>query len=265
MPRVNLSVSDGALRCAVPEQDWLPLTAGLQDLCLPDGFVPPTEKVAAWCEAAGVEVGDPDILDGEDELTRRALRLKAAAIAEVDLQTSVCGEGSMVIAWTNGQAASSLAREVVVPATDIPQLVDGVLVSAFPVARLAEEILRHIPSGGATPPDVQPVALTPETARDLVRALRTGDTATGARAARRAGFREPPRLVRALATGLIGEATMAVRGIRGAIRARFVLCEIGWVEIHATPDGRLQHTPYDAAGMLDLLRCELAAQLSAAA
>jgi hypothetical protein len=265
MARVNMTVHDGALRCALSEREWLPLTAGLRHLRLPDVFVPPADQVAAWCEAAGVEAGDPKILDSEDELTRRALRLKAAAAAEVDLQVSVCGEGAMVLAWTNGVAASSLARAVVVPADDSPQLVDGVTVSAFPVARLAQEVLSHLPSGGSTPDGVRAAAIAPDLARELVVALRSGDDAAATAVAHRAGFPAAPPLLASLATGLIGEASLVVRGQRGHVRLRLVLCEAGWVEIHATADGRLAHTPYDTDGLLELLRRELAAQLSAAA
>lgn len=265
MPRVHMAVSNGALRCAVQERDWLPLTAGLRHLQLPDVFVPPAEQVRAWCAAAGADLGTPDILDSEDDLTKRALRLKAAAALEVDVQASVCGEGSMMLGWTNGVAASSLARQLLVPADGAPQLLDGVVLSAFPVHRLAHEMLHHVPSGGPTPLGLQPVALAPPHARDLVLQMRAGDPARIAAAAHRAGFATPPPLVEALATGLIGEASVTIEGVRGAARFRFVLCEAGWIEIHARSDGRLQHTPYDADAMLDLFRRELAAQLAAAA
>jgi hypothetical protein len=198
-------------------------------------------------------------------ITRRALRLKAAAAAEVDLQVSVCGEGAMVLAWTNGVAASSLARAVVVPADDSPQLVDGVTVSAFPVARLAQEVLSHLPSGGSTPDGVRAAAIAPDLARELVVALRSAMTpppqpsptepipcgAAPARLARDGAHRGRPA------------SSSAVSAAH--VRLRLVLCEAGWVEIHATADGRLAHTPYDTDGLLELLRRELAAQLSAAA
>lgn len=265
MARVRLTCSDGALRCALPERDWLPLTAALRHLDLPDVFVPPTDRVAAWCAAAGVTVGDAHILDDEDDLTRRALRLKAAAVVEVELSVSVCGEGAMVLAWTNGRAASSLTRQLHLPADEPPRLVDGVVLSAFPVERVAAEVLRHVPSGGATPEGVETAVVGPGAARDLVLALRSGDRRGTIAASHRAGFPEPPRVLRALATGLVGDATVVVRGLGGTAQLRIVLCEVGWVEIHATPDGRLRHTPYDETGLLALLRRELAAQLPEAA
>lgn len=265
MVRVSLAVSDGALRCNLPEHDWLPLTAGLRHLQLPDVFVPPDPAVAAWCAAAGIEPGTPDVLDAEEELVRRALRLKASALVEVELQASVCGEGIMVLAWTNGTAASSLTRDLVVPADEIPRLVDGVLLSAFPVHRLVAETLRRLPSGGPTPADASPVTMAPADARALVLALRRRHADEAGRVARLAGYAEPPILMRALATGLIGEASLTVRGLQGVVRARFVLCEVGWVEVAVTAEGLLQHTPYDERGIRDLLAAELTAQLSDAA
>ena len=265
MARVQLAVSDGALRCALAERDWLPLTAGLRHLRLPDIFVPPTEQVTAWCAAAGVAVGGPDVLDGEDELVRRALRLKAAAAVEVELSVSVLGEGAMLLAWTTGVAASSLVRRVASAPDGPPRLIDGVELSAFPARRLAEEIVRLVPGGGATPAGVTAAGLAPATARDLGLALHRHDEVAADACARAAGLDQVPPVIRALARGLIGECTVSMRGARGLSRARWLLCEAGWVEIQLGRDGLLRHTPYDETRMRALIQRELAAQLSTAA
>ena len=241
-----LAPVDGALRARLGEHEWAVASAGVAGLpgwaeVLPvdrDGspVAPPPPPADAAAAPAGV-----------DPVLRAAVEGGAAALVAVEVAAAAGERALLAVLWSDAEAGSGVARGVdVVPDAGLAGTTPrpGVEVSAFPVAGLVDEVLRHVPDAPvrvAAAPATVPEELTIA----LAQAIRGGDTATVDALCAELGTDGPPAVVEAAVRGVDGSLVVSVasRGRTDVSTLSLLRTDAGWVELTRTADGQVVHTP----------------------
>lgn len=261
-----LAPLDGALRARLEEREWAAAGAGVPGLpgwagVLPvdrDGSpVPPPAPPAAGAAAP----------EGVDPVLRAAVEGGAAALVAVEVAAAAGDRALLAVLWSDAEAGSGLARGLdVVPGAGLagtPR--PGVEVSAFPVSRLVDEVLRHVPDAPARVA-AAPATVPEELTVALARAIRTGDTATVDALCAELGTDGPPAVVEAAVRGTDGSLVVSVasRGRADVSTLSLLRTDAGWVELTRTADGHVVHTPRSREDVRTALRYDLTGRFTTA-
>jgi hypothetical protein len=258
----TLTSLDGALRARLDEQEWAWASAGVDDL---PGWaaVLPVDRDGSAVDAPGEGAAD-DV----DPVLRGAVTGGRTQVA-VEVAAASADRAVLAVLRADARAGSGLVRGVDVvpgagPAGTTPR--PGVEVSAFPVARLVEEVLRHVPpapvrtaAGPATVPEELTVA--------LARALRTGDRTTVDALCAELGAYGPPAVVESPVRSTDGSLVVSVRSVgRTDVSVLNLLrCDAGWVELTRTADEQVLHTPRSREDIRTALLHDLTGRFASAA
>lgn len=302
MPR-TLEPLDGALRARLDERAWASASAGVPGLpgwatvlprdrdgspvapVGPDGAAEPdpdatpvrgvpvvdAPTAAVDADAPGGRPGGVPAGDGEDvdPVLRAAVEGGGAAVVTIEVAAVAGDRALLAVLWSDTQAGSGLARGVdVVPGAGMRGTTPrpGVEVSAFPVERVVDEILRHVPEAPvrvAAAPATVPEELTIA----LAQALRTGDSTTVDTLSEEIGSAGPPAVVEAAVRTTDGSLVVSVgsRGRQDVSTLSLLRCDAGWVELTRTSDARIVHTPRTRADVRTALLYDLTGRFTAAA
>ncbi|HYQ77320.1 hypothetical protein [Cellulomonas sp.] len=238
----TLAPEDGALRARLGEQEWAAASAGVPGLPGWAGVLPVDRDGSAVAPAGPAErSGDPD------PVLRAAVEGAGAATVTIEVAAAAGDRALLAVLWCDPAAGSGLARGVdVVPGAGLAGSTPrpGVEVSAFPVGRLLDEVLRHVPDAPvrvAAAPATVPEELTIA----LAQAIRTGDTTTVDALCAELGTDGPPAVVEAAVRGTDGSLVVSVasRGRADVSTLSLLRTDAGWVELARTADGHVVHTP----------------------
>jgi hypothetical protein len=286
----SLEPLDGALRARLREQEWAEASAGVRGLpgwaaVLPvnrDGtpVTPPAAEAVAEPDpdatpVRGVPAVDPTVdapgpaPAGVDPVLRAAVEGGGAAVVTVEVAAAAGERALLAVLWSDAQAGSSIARGVdVVPGAGLAGTTPrpGVEVSAFPVERLVDEILRHVPEAPVRVSTV-PATVPEELTIALAQALRTGDTTTVDTLAAELGSDGPPAVVEAAVRTMDGNLVVSVgsRGRPDVSTMSLLRCDAGWVELTRTADAQIVHTPRTAEEIRAALVYDLTGRFTTAA
>ncbi len=204
---------------------------------------------AAWAGLVGTTEASPDTMlrplpgttpssPGYDGALREsaALALGPAGL-HLDVVTARGDRGLLGVIGSDGRSAASAVRVVATPAGASAVPVPGVEVSGFAAEHLADEVLRLVPPDGVTVPlaDGEPteVSVPEHLAIAVSRALRSGDEALAATAARECGYDEVPDLLRAASEQVRASATVTL-AVAGSTRVEvhtWLQCRAGWLDL----------------------------------
>lgn len=262
-----LAPLDGALRARLDEREWAAASAGVPGLpgwagVLPvdrDGSVvsPPPPPPAGTAAPEGV-----------DPVLRAAVEGGAAALVVVEVAAAASERALLAVLRSDTEAGSGLARGVdVVPGAGLAGTTPrpGVEVSAFPVSRLVDEVLRHVPDAPVRVP-AAPATVPEELTIALAQAIRTGDTATVDALCAELGADGPPAVVGAAVRGTDGSLVVSVasHGRTDVSALSLLRTDAGWVELTRTADGHVVHTPRSREDVRTALLHDLTGRLAAA-
>lgn len=256
------TLQDGALRARLGEQEWAETGAAVTGL--------PGWAAALPVDRDGTPVTVPaGAPDDVDPVLRAAVEGGGAAVVAVEVAAAARERAVLAVLWSDAEAGSALARGVDVtpgagPAGTTPR--PGVEVSAFPVSRLVDEVLRHVPDApvrvGAAPATV-PEELTVA----LAQAMRTGDHATVDALCAELGTDGPPAVLDTAVRSTDGNVVVSVssRGRPDVSALGLLRTDAGWVELTRTADARIVHTPRSRADVRAALLHDLTGRFAAAA
>ncbi|MEP7765599.1 hypothetical protein [Sanguibacter sp. 25GB23B1] len=248
---------DGVLRRALTEPQWRAVLATSGDL-----------DTVAWAEPD--ELADPDEVKSladvpVDTALSEAVRMRGSAVLEVEVAAVSGDRGVLATVWTDGRVASSLVRGLDVTPVDgesSTNLRAGVEVSAFPLSRLLDEVLRLVPPAPVTVD--APAAVVPEELTiALARGLRTADRALVQAICRDLLIPGPPAVVEAAVATMDGSLVISSRsaGREGTSVLSLVRCAAGWVELARGRDGMVAHTPRTPEDIGRILLIDLSGRL----
>jgi hypothetical protein len=200
---------------------------------------------------------------------RAAVEGGAAAVVAGEVAAAAGGRALLAVLWSDARAGSALVRGVdVVAGAGLAGTVPrpGVEVSAFPVGRLVDEVLRHVPDAPvrvAAAPATVPEELTVA----LAQAIRTGDTTTVDALCTELGTDGPPAVVEEAARGTDGSLVVSVasRGRPDVSTLGLLRTGAGWVALTRTADGHVAHTPRSRADVRTALLDDLTGRFATAA
>ncbi|VTR76767.1 hypothetical protein [Cellulomonas hominis] len=258
-----LAPVDGALRARLGEREWALVSTGVDAL---PGWadVLPVDR-----DGSVVEPPEDGAADHVDPVLRGAVQAGGAALVAIEVAAVAAERAVLAVLRADARAGSGLARGVdVVPAAGLAGTTPrpGVEVSVFPVGRLVDEVLRHVPpapvrtrAAAATVPEELTVA--------LARALRTGDRATVDALCAELGTEGPPAVVDSAVRSADGSLLVTVRslGRTDVSMLSLLRCDAGWVELTRTLDERVAHTPRSRADIRTALLHDLAGRFTSAA
>jgi hypothetical protein len=256
-----LAPDDGALRARLGEQAWARASTGIPSL--------PGWATALPVDRDGAPVTAPaGAPDDVDPVLRAAVEAGGAAVVAVEV-AAVGGERALLaVLWSDAEAGSGLARGIdVTPGTGLggtsPR--PGVEVSAFPVSRLVDEVLRHVPEAPVRT-EVAPATVPEELTVALAQAIRTGDRATVDALCAELGTDGPPAVVEATVRGTDGSLVISVssRGRDDVSALSLLRTEAGWVELTRTADAQVVHTPRSREDVRAALLYDLTGRIDAA-
>lgn len=238
--RLSLVPEDGALRAHLTEDEWARvLTAARADLVEDDKHpgMPPWAEPA---RPAPSSVGDDDL---DAALTEAAL-LRAPAL-EIELATSQGERGLLGVIRSDLTSASAVVRRIMTTPGGGPEatsLTEGIEVSAFPLDRLMDEVMRLVPDPGEVIP-VAAAAIPMELSVSLGAALRGGDREMVEAVCADLGIGEPPEIIRSLVHSLAGSCAVSVRGVgAGPVSVgSWMLADCGWVEVTVDDEDIVHH------------------------
>lgn len=262
----TLAPLDGALRARLGERDWAAASAGVAGLPGWAGVLPVDRdgSVVAPAGASGPAGGSDD----PDPVLRAAVAGAGAATVTIEVAAAAGDRALLAVLWCGAEAGSGLARGVdVVPGAGLEGTTPrpGVEVSAFPAARLVDELLRHVPDAPARVV-AAPATLPEELTIALARAIRAGDTATVDALCAELGTDGPPPVVEAAVRGTDGSLDVSVgsRGRDDVSTLRLLRTGAGWVELTRTRDGHVVHTPRGREDVRAALLHDLTGRLATA-
>ncbi|WP_282946141.1 hypothetical protein [Cellulomonas endometrii] len=258
-----LAPVDGALRARLDEREWAMASAGV------DGLPGWADVLPVDRDGSAVDPPGDGAAGHVDPALRGAVEACGAALVAVEVAAVARERAVLAVLRTDTRAGCGLARGVdVVPAAGLAGTTPrpGVEVSVFPVGRLVDEVLRHVPPApvrarttAATVPEELTVA--------LARALRTGDRTTVDALCAELGTDGPPAVVDSAVRSADGSLVVTVRSVgRTDVSALSLLrCDAGWVELTRTTDERVAHTPRSRADVRTALLHDLAGRFPSAA
>lgn len=279
---------DGALRARLGEQEWAAASAGVTGLpgwaavlpvdrdgspvrpVDPDGSVEPDPDATP---VRGVPAVDPDApatpAEGVDPVLRAAVEGAGAAVVTVEVAAAAGDRALLAVLWSDTRAGSGLARGVdVVPGAGLAGTTPrpGVEVSAFPVERLVDEVLRHVPDAPVRV-EAAPATVPEELTIALAQALRTGDSTTVDTLSAEIGTDGPPAVVEAAVRTMDGSLVVSVgsRGRQDVSTLSLLRCDAGWVELTRTADAQVVHTPRSREDVRTALLYDLTGRFTDAA
>lgn len=257
---IALEDQDGVLRRALTEPEWRTVLAASGDL-----------DTVAWAEPDGLV--DPDDVKSVadvpvDDALSEAVRMRGSAVLEVEVAAVSGDRGVLATVWTDGLVASSLVRGLDVATVDgasSTSLRAGVEVSAFPLARLLDEVLRLVPPAPVAV-DAPPAVVPEELTIALARGLRTADRALVEAICRDLKIPGPPAIVEAAVGTMDGSLVLSSRSVgrEGTSVLSLVRCAAGWVELARGRDGMVAHTPRTLEDIGRILLIDLTGRLDAA-
>lgn len=222
---------DGVLRVRLREADWAAVL-GVSGATLPEWATPLVPPGGALVASEAVP----------DDALRDAVGLAGAVEVEV---SAVAGErGVLALLRTDGVVGSAVVRGI----EALPQGTatatrprPGVEISAFPVGRLLDEVLRLVPPAPAT--DVADAVVPVELTVALGRAIREGRTEMVEAITADLGLEQPPAVVESLARTLDGQLSVTVRsaGTTRTSVGSWLRCDAGWVELTPARGEMLRH------------------------
>jgi hypothetical protein len=259
----TLAPLDGALRARLDEREWAWASAGVDGLPGWAAVLPVDRDGSAVATPGGGAVDDVD------PVLRGAVTAGGGALVAVEVTAASADRAVLAVLRAGARAGSGLARGVDVvpgagPAGTTPR--PGVEVSAFPVARLVDEVLRHVPpapvrttAGPATVPEELTVA--------LALALRTGDRTTVDALCAELGADGPPAVVESVVRSTDGSLVVSVHSVgRTDVSVLSLLrCDAGWVELARTADEQVLHTPRSRQDIRTVLLHDLTGRFTSAA
>ena len=213
--------------------------------------------------------------DRADDSLGEAVRLAlGGGVVAVEVATWAADRAVRGRIGATPDAAAGAARAGAVRDGSVT-MAPGVEMSAFPVDRVAVEVLRLFPPDPSTPstPSAgagagagvgtarRDLSFTLPAAAGLMmsRALREQDETLARATAELAGLDEVPALLESLSASLRGDATVTVAvGDTVLPSRRWLQCHLGWVAVAVTPGG-ITHRLVDRSGILDTVVRDLVA------
>lgn|GEM_PF-2901617 len=262
-----LAPLDGALRARLEEREWAAAGAGVPGLPGWAGVLPVDRDGSPVTPPAPPAAGAA-APEGVDPVLRAAVEGGAAALVAVEVAAAAGDRALLAVLWSDAEAGSGLARGLdVVPGAGLAGTTPrpGVEVSAFPVSRLVDEVLRHVPDAPARVA-AAPATVPEELTVALARAIRTGDTATVDALCAELGTDGPPAVVEAAVRGTDGSLVVSVasRGRADVSTLSLLRTDAGWVELTRTADGHVVHTPRSREDVRTALRYDLTGRFTTA-
>ncbi|WP_431838370.1 hypothetical protein [Cellulomonas sp. Y8] len=262
-----LAPLDGALRTRLGERDWAAASAGVPGL---PGWaeVLPVDRDGSPVAPPPPPADDAAAPEGVDPVLRAAVEGGAAALVAVEMAAAAGERALLAVLWSDAQAGSGVARGVdVVPGAGLAGTTPrpGVEVSAFPVSRLVDEVLRHVPDAPVRV-TAAPATVPEELTIALAQAIRTGDSATVDALCAELGTDGPPAVVEAAVRGTDGSLVVSVasRGRTDVSTLSLLRTDAGWVELTRTADGQVVHTPRSREDVRAALLHDLTGRFTAA-
>lgn len=261
--RLSLAREDGALRAQLSEDEWASVvgaarSAGANDLpgmppwaeparagasTAPEG--PHRESAVRVARTGPSHVADQGAVVVDDALLEAALL--RAPILEIELATSHGQLGLLGVIRSDLTSASTVVRRVTTTPGGGPRatsLLEGIEVSAFPLDRLMDEVMRLVPDPGDVV-TVAPAAIPMELSVALGAALRRGDREMVAAICADLRLGEAPEIVRSLVHSLTGSCAVTIRGaVEGPVSVgSWMLADCGWVEVAVDEEDIVHHRP----------------------
>lgn len=253
MARYDLEDREGALRLAIPQQDWQQIAAllpGLPPFLTTD---PPRTSPPE---------PDPSILEELSPALRTGLAITQDSLAHVELQSAIGHRGVALKIWIGTFAAVEIRRNLDL-SQDTPRIEPGVEVSVLDVELVVDELTRYILNRPLSE-DAVAFSMPEEILLPLTHALNEGRTDDVKRLLDSGGYDRVPPLLAALVSEVEGDSVIETTGPLSSQILRLLLTPAGWVETHRRDDAVIVSTPYDRASLASLLTADLAGHLSAA-
>lgn len=226
----------------------------------------------AYLEPLGIEVpmmlhgiGEPTVLEDveiDDDLTR-SIMMGISAPLHVEMMV---GYGSVGVAtWlgTDGERAGSVSRGIVPvadPDSDLG-LVEGIEVSTFPVGQLVTECMRYLADGPEWSGAPEPLVMSPELSRLIVRAIQDGDNDKLERLLEYSNLEDVPEMLVALSR-VTGDAMITVGDSTAGSLMRLLQTRRGWIEMTMDTEGDLHHRARTLESIEEVLLNEITKSLA---